>query len=77
MLSIGMELFEIDLLTVAAFSKVYSKLHSPDPPPIEVLVERLAPALGELDETERSVLRSRARLLAAYAVALEKAFGSQ
>jgi hypothetical protein len=77
MSNVTVDIVAVDPLALFFRNDVYVKLHSPDPPPIEALVERLAPVVAKLDVKERQDLRSRAKLLAAHAIAIEKALGPE
>jgi len=77
MSTISVDIFAVDPLAFYLRNDVFVALHSSDPPPIENLVERLAPVLGKLNATERQALRSRAKLMAIHAMAVEQALGPE
>jgi len=71
------EIQAIDPLAILLSNEVFVRINLPRPPELEVIVERIAPALQGISATERTQTLARAKALGAYAAAVEKALGGQ
>jgi hypothetical protein len=63
----------IDPLALILTNEAYVRLTLPDPPPIDVLVKQMRQVAGQLKADEKKVILARARMLGAYANAMERA----
>ncbi len=67
----------IDPLALILRSDIYVKLHLPDPPPEAEIAREVQEAVGRMKAAEKKLALGRAKVLAAYSMAVQKALAKQ
>ena len=62
----------IDPLALILSPEIYVRLHMPDPPPDPVILSQVKQVANGLSAQEKQVVLARAKVLGAYAHAIEK-----
>ena len=73
--TVTVDIRAVDPLALILPTELYLKLHAPDPPPMEQIIKRLEPVLGQLSEAERREVARRKVLLQTHLNAVDQVLG--